>query len=74
MPIPSFHEWLRNRPEEVPDAMQLALVIARSGAAGMSREGLARALRVPGEILEDLLRGLIASGQVVVLKRDGQLV
>jgi len=74
MPLPSFHEWLEHRLEAVPDATTLALAIARSGAAGVSREETARALGVPGETGEPLLRATAASGQVTILQRNGQLV
>ncbi len=43
--------------------------IARSGAAGVSRERLEKALGIPGETLENLLRALTASGQVVMQVR-----
>jgi hypothetical protein len=69
-----FRLWLECRPHQVPDATTLALLIARSGAAGVSREEMAKAMGVPGEMLESLLRAMMSSGQVVVLKRDGQLV
>ena len=29
MPLPSFHEWLQNRPEEAPAADSLSFLIAR---------------------------------------------
>jgi len=74
MPLPTFRLWLDHRLQTVPDAGALALAIARSGAAGASREGLARALGVPGETVESLLRAMVVAGQVLVLKRDGQLV
>jgi hypothetical protein len=72
MPLPSFHDWLRSA-DEVPDATTLALLIAWSGAAGVSREGLARALGVPSEALADLLRALTATGQAEMLKVNGEL-
>jgi len=70
----SFHEWLEHRLEEVPDAAKLALLIARSGAAGVSREDLEKALRISDETLEDLLRAMVVAGQVTVLKVKGRLV
>jgi hypothetical protein len=73
MPIPSFHEWLRNRAREAPAAGILPTLIAQSGA-GMSRDDLARALRLPPETLDDLLRALAATGQVVMLKVGGRTV
>jgi hypothetical protein len=69
-----FRLWLEHRPQKVPDAGALALAIAQSGAAGVSREGLARAVGIPEEAVDVLLRGVVASGPVVMLKVDGQLV
>ncbi len=68
MPLPSFTEWLEDRPPEVPDAGRLALVIAQSGMAGVSRETLLRVLQVSPETLEILLRALLTAGQVVVVQ------
>jgi hypothetical protein len=59
---------------EVTDATTLALLIARSGAAGMSREDLANVLRLSPETVENLLRAMTAAGQVAVLKVNGQIV
>ena len=69
----SFHEWLGNRDGEVPAAEKLATLVARSGA-GVSRDDLARTLRLPPRILDDLLRALTATGQVVMLKVGGRTV
>ena len=74
MPFPSFTAWLENRPEEVPDAGQLAFQIARSGQAGVSRDDLAKVLQVSPETLEVCLRGLLTAGQVSVVKVNGQWV
>jgi hypothetical protein len=74
MPLPSFRSWLEDhRLQQVPDAGAIALLIARSGAAGVSREGLARAIGVPSEALEPLLRAMVVSGQVVMVKVGGEL-
>jgi hypothetical protein len=67
MPTPSFREWLRNRSREAPAAGILPVLVARS-SAGISRDDLARALRLAPETLDDLLRALAATGQVVMLK------
>jgi hypothetical protein len=70
-----FRSWLEDhRLHEVPDATTLAILIARSGAAGVSREEIGRALGVPSEALEPLLRAMVASGQVVMLRVNGRLV
>jgi DNA-binding transcriptional regulator YdaS (Cro superfamily) len=71
MPVPSFHAWLEQRLEEVPDTASLALAIARSGSKGISRDAL-RHLQISPETLEDLLRALVAAGQVRVLKVGGE--
>jgi predicted transcriptional regulator len=70
----SFQEWLAKRPEEVPDTMRLAMLIARSGTAGISREGLRRVCGLSSDTLDDLLKALVAAGQVRVLKVNGQMV
>jgi DNA-binding IclR family transcriptional regulator len=64
----------QRRFEEAPAAEKLALVIARSGAAGVSLEDLARALNLPAESLQDILRALTATGQVTMLRVNGRLV
>jgi hypothetical protein len=66
-----FYEWLRNRAQEAPAAGILPALILRSGA-GISRDDLARTLRLPPDTLDDLLRALTATGQVVMLKADGR--
>ena len=70
----SFAEWLKNRPEEVPDATTIALVIAKSGAAGVSRDGLEKVVRISSDALDELLRALMTTGQVRMLKVNGQMV
>ena len=69
----SFHEWLDRRPQEVPDLGRLALLIARSGAGGMSGNDIEKALGVPFEMVDDVLRALVSSGQVVVVKANGEM-
>jgi DNA-binding transcriptional ArsR family regulator len=69
----SFREWLRNRTREATFAELVPLLIAKSGA-GISRDDLARALRLPPATLDDLLRALAATGQVVMLKVGGRTV
>jgi hypothetical protein len=73
MPLPSFTEWLEDRPPEVPDIGTLALAIAQAGEAGVSRETLLRVLRISPETLETMLRALVVSRQVVVVKAGGEV-
>jgi hypothetical protein len=71
----SFRLWLEeHRPQQVPDAASAALLIARSGTAGVSREGLARAVGVPSEAIEPLLRAMVAARQVVMVSVGGKIV
>jgi len=70
----SFHDWLEHRPEEVPDATTIALVIAKAGAAGVSREGLEKVARISPDALDELLRALVSAGQVRMLKVSGRMV
>ena len=74
MPTPSFHAWLEHRVQEIPDAGNLALIIAQSGAAGVSRDTLCKVMRTSPETLENFLRALVAARQVVVVKVGGRLV
>jgi len=71
--VQSFHEWLGNRDRHAVAAEKLATLVARSGA-GISRDDLARTLRLPPRILDDLLRALVTTGQVVLLKVGGRTV
>ena len=68
-----FHDWLVNRDREAVAAERLATLVARS-ATGVSRDDLARILRLPPRILDDLLRALVTTGQVTMLKVGGRTV
>ena len=70
---PSFREWLEHRVEEVPDATRLALVIA-GAAGGISLDRLRRVAGIHPEVLDDLLKALMVSGQIVALKVGGERV
>jgi len=68
-----FRTWLEHGPDDASAAMNLATLIGRS-STGISRDDLARAVRRPAEALEPLLKALMASGQIVALKVNGQLL
>ncbi|MGO9115348.1 MAG: hypothetical protein ACLP9L_39550 [Thermoguttaceae bacterium] len=70
----SFHAWLEHRLEEVPDVGNLALVIAQSGMAGVSRDALLTVVKTSPESLEAMLRALVSAGQVTIVKVNGQMV
>ncbi len=48
------------------------MLIARSGAAGVSRDGLRNVVRLSLDTFEDLLRALVAAGQVVIVQAGEQ--
>ena len=68
----SFHEWLRS-PDEAPSAETLPTLIASAGAAGVSLNRLRTVVRLAPETLADILKSLVATGQVTVLKVNGQM-
>jgi hypothetical protein len=70
----SFSDWLENRSDQAPNADNLAFVMARAGAAGVSSDDLAKAVGIPPESFRDILRALVATGQVRVLKVNGEMV
>jgi len=70
---PSFSEWLEHRPDEAPAAEKLATLIASAGAAGISLDRLRILVRLSPETLQDILKSLVATGQVVVMKIGGEM-
>ena len=68
-----FLEWLWNRDRDAVAAEKLATLVSQS-AAGVSRDELARTLGLPPRILDDLLRALVTTGQVTMLKVGGRTV
>ena len=73
MSLPSFQDWLDRRSHEAPAADNLATLIAQSGTAGISIDCLRRIVNLPPETLEDILRSLMATGQVSVVKVNGEM-
>jgi hypothetical protein len=67
----SLHQWLDH---VLPDATTLALIIYRAGAAGVSLDDLRRTSGLDVETLDQFLRGLLATGQVVPVRVGGRLV
>jgi lambda repressor-like predicted transcriptional regulator len=68
----SFHDWLGNRSDEAPAADRLATIIA-SAPGGISLDRLRRVVGLSPETLQDVLKALVATGQVTVLKVNGQM-
>jgi len=69
----SFQSWLEHQLREIPDATTLALVIARAGTAGVSRDDLCRIAGVHPDTLKCLLDALMAAGQVAAVNVGGEL-
>ena len=74
MPFPSFHDWLRNRADEAPAAENLVTIIASAGVGGVSLERLRALVPLSPETLQDVLKALVATGQLTILKIGGQFV
>ncbi len=70
----TFPQWLEHRADEAPAAESLATLIAQSGAVGISLDHLRRLVRISPDSLDDLLRALVSSGHVTILKVNGQRV
>jgi hypothetical protein len=68
-----FRTWLEDRLQEIPDAAAVALAVTRAGPAGASAEELRRAAGCSAEALRELLAGMMASGQVEVVRVGGEL-
>ena len=69
----SFHEWL-GKQDDPTAAENLATLIAQAGAVGISLDRLRKVVRLSPESLDEILKGLLASKQVVLLKVDGSRV
>ena len=67
-----FHEWLRDCAQEAPAAESLATLIAQSGTVGISLDHLRRLVRISPDSLDELLKALVASGQVTILMVNGE--
>jgi predicted transcriptional regulator len=70
----SFPDWLQGCSQEPSQADRLATFIAGVGAAGVSLDRIRALVHLPPDTLQDILRSLVATEQVVALKVGGQLV
>ena len=70
----SFRQWLEHVADDPSAADDLATLIAQAGAVGVSLECLRKVVRLSPETLDEVLKGLLASKQVVLLKVDGARV
>ena len=64
----SFWQWLEHLGDDPSAADNLATLIAQAGAVGVSLHRLRKVVRLSPESLDEVLKGLLASKQVVLLK------
>ena len=70
----TFLKWLEHVADEFSAAADVATLIAQAGAVGVSIHCLRKVVRLSPETLDEVLKGLLASRQVVLLKVNGARV
>ena len=70
----SFWQWLEHVADDPSAAADVATLISQAGAVGVSVECLRKVVRLSPGTLDDVLKGLLASRQVVLLKVNGARV
>ena len=70
----TFLQWLEHAADDPSAADNLATLIAQAGAVGVSLDHLRKVVRLSPESLDEVLKGLLASKQVVLLKVNGARV
>ena len=70
----SFWKWLEHVGDDPSAADTVATLIAQAGAVGISVQCLRKIVRLSPESLDEVLKGLLASRQVVLLKVNGARV
>lgn len=70
----SFWKWLEHVGNDPSAADTVATLIAQAGAVGISVQCLRKIVRLSPESLDEVLKGLLASRQVVLLKVNGARV
>ena len=70
---PSFSTWLESRDQrlQVPKATRLTQIIAAAGSAGVAVRTLRKAVKLDGDIVDGLLAGMLATGQVEIVSGQG---
>jgi hypothetical protein len=69
----TFRQWLEHVADDPSAADNLATLIAQGGAVGVSLDRIRKVVRLSPETLQDILKGLVATGQVVMLRGNGEL-
>lgn len=70
----SFLQWLEHVADDPSGAANVANLIAQAGAVGGSLPCLRKVVRLSPGSLDEVLKGLLASKQVVLLKVNGARV
>ncbi len=73
----TLHEWLdlrRRVADAVPDAVTIALMVARNQNDGLTLDQLRRKSRLDFDVLDVLLRRLLGKGQLITSQMDGRRV
>jgi hypothetical protein len=70
----SFLQWLEHVADDPSAADDVATLIAQAGAVGVSLPCLRKVVRLSPQSLDDVLKGLLASKHVVLLKVNGARV
>jgi hypothetical protein len=70
----SFRQWLEHLGDDPSAAYDVANLIAQAGAVGVSLQCLRKVIRLSPESLDEVLKGLLTSRQIVLLKVNGARV
>jgi len=70
----SFWQWLEHVADDPAGAADVAALIAQAGAVGVSLHCLKKVVRLSPGSLDEVLKALLASKQVVLLKVGGTRV
>ena len=70
----SFWQWLEHVADDPSAADNVASLIAQAGAVGVSVHCLRKIVRLSPETLDEVLKGLLVSKHVVLLKVNGARV
>jgi len=72
--MPSFRQWLEHIADDPTAADNLATLITQAGAVGVSLDRLRKVVRLSPESLDEVLKGLLAAGQVMIVQVNGERV
>ena len=73
MDVLSFQQRLKHH-DPIPDAVTVALMVARRGPEGMTLDELRRKTGLAFDVLDRMLAKLTGTGQLFLSKVDGRMV